>query len=130
MWVEPTIADIAVTVADCIGANDDPSAVRLCLRFFERYEKSDIATRRTMVEKPPAPTGSARFDALLAAVVEYSCARYRERIPAWVDEQRYFLDEFWFVSGLRSLEADAFAHSPISFARRGVFVTEGALTYA
>jgi hypothetical protein len=34
------------------------------------------------------------------------------------------------VSGLRSLHADALVHSPISFARRGVFIAGDALTYA
>ncbi len=50
--------------------------------------------------------------------------------PAWVEDEYRFLDQWWFVSGIKSLHADAIAHSPISFARRGVFITAGALTYA
>ncbi len=50
--------------------------------------------------------------------------------PAWVEDQCRFLQKRWFVSGIRSLHADTIANSPVSFSRRGVFITEGALTYA
>jgi hypothetical protein len=50
--------------------------------------------------------------------------------PAWVDDPSRFLEEWWFVSGLRSLHANALVHSPISFKRRGVFIGEDSLTYA
>jgi len=50
--------------------------------------------------------------------------------PTWVNEPSRFLDTWWFVSELRSLHADALVHTPISFSRRGVFITGDALTYA
>lgn len=67
---------------------------------------------------------------MLAGIVEYACATHLVLAPAWVDAPEYFLDEFWFVSGVKSLHADAMMHGPISFKRRGVFLTQGALTYA
>jgi len=78
----------------------------------------------------PPPTGDVRYDALLAAIVEFICARQSMVAPSWVDDSDRFLSTWWFVSGMLSLHADAIVHSPISFARRGVFVTEDALTYA
>ena len=67
---------------------------------------------------------------MLAAIAEYLCAREGWLAPPWVEDQSRFLDQWWFVSGMRSLHADAIVHSPISFARRGVFITSGALSYA
>jgi hypothetical protein len=75
----------------------------------------------------PVSTGDARYDAMLAAIAEYVCAREGTLAPAWVEDSKRFLSEWWFVSGVRSLHADAIAQSPISFARRGVFITAGAL---
>jgi hypothetical protein len=83
-----------------------------------------------VVDQEPRSTGDACYDALLAAIAEYLCAREGMLAPTWVESPSRFLDQWWFVSGIRSLHADAIVHSPISFARRGVFITAGALTYA
>ncbi len=83
-----------------------------------------------MVTPRPDTTGSARHDALLAGIVEYACATHRVLAPACLNDPEFFLDEFWFVSGIRSLHADAIAYSSISFKRRGVFLNQGALSYA
>jgi hypothetical protein len=83
-----------------------------------------------MVATQPDPSGSSRLDAMLAATVEYSCATHRVAAPLWVNEPEYFLDQFWFVSGIASLEADAMANSPISYARRAIFLNRESLTYA
>ncbi len=83
-----------------------------------------------MVSTPPALVGDRRFDALFAAVAEYLCVGNNIPAPAWVEDECRFLQERWIVSGIRSLHADAIANSPGSFSRRGVFITEGALTYA
>ena len=66
---------------------------------------------------------------MLVGIVEYACATQRILAPAWVNEPVYFLDELCFVSGMKSLHADAIVHSPTSFKRRGAFLTRGALTY-
>ncbi len=86
--------------------------------------------RPLLVADRPDGTGDARFDALLAAIVEHLCTKASLAVPAWANEPSRFLDTWWFVSGLRSLHADALVHSPISFARRGVFIAGDALTYA
>ena len=130
MWQPPTISEVGREVATCLEEGDQRLALRLVLRFFEHYEQAGLDDRTRMVVEAPAETGDQRFDAMLAAVAEYSCAVYEVVPPAWVNEARFFLDEFWFVAGLPGLEADALANSPISFARRGVFVNSGALTYA
>jgi hypothetical protein len=96
----------------------------------EVYDHAPPAERRRLVEDPPAATGDPRYDAFLAAMVEYLRASDGELAPAWVEDPSRFLERWWFVSGLHSFHADAIAHSPISFARRGVFITEAALTYA
>ena len=130
MWIQPSVAEIAEEISQCLAVGDQAMAVRLAFRIVERFDRSSPEVREVMVELEPNLTGSSQFDALLAAVVEYSCAMNGSSPPRWVDHASRFLDHFWFVANLRSLEADALANSPISFTRRGVFVCSGALTYA
>ncbi|HWD53736.1 MAG TPA: hypothetical protein VG346_01385 [Acidimicrobiales bacterium] len=126
----PTIAEVGAAVALCLAESDEASARRLAFRFVEQFDKAAEADRRRMVEVAPLPTGDLRYDALLASVVEYCCVHHDMRPPTWVNEPSRFLEEWWFVSGIRSLHANAVVHSPISFKRRGVFITEDSLTYA
>lgn len=129
-WKENSVRELSDEVSECLAKGDSNGATRLTLRFLERYDKSDWETRNRVTSEPPLTTGSDRYDALLAGIVEFACASHGVVAPSWVNEDPYFLSEWWFVSGIASLHADALVHSPISLARRGVFVTQGALEYA
>jgi hypothetical protein len=130
VWKENSVGDVGEEIAACLAKGDSSSAIRLAFRFLERYDISDWETRRRITADPPVTTGSARYDALVAGIVELACASHGVVAPSWVNDEPYFLNEFWFVSGMKSLHANALVHSPISLARRGVFVTQGALEYA
>jgi hypothetical protein len=129
-----TIQEVAEQIAASLRGGDGErglaEARRLAFSFVEAFDRSMAAARQRMVSERPDSTGDRGFDALLAAIVEHVCAKASIAVPAWVDEPSRFLDTWWFVSGLRSLHADALVHTPISFARRGVFITGDALTYA
>lgn len=129
-YERPSIADVALEIATCLAECDEAAALRLAFRCVELFERAPLGERMYMVAQEPPSTGDARYDAMLAAIAEYLCAREGMLAPAWVEDSRRFLDQWWFVSGIRSLHADAIVHSPISFARRGVFITAGALAYA
>jgi hypothetical protein len=126
----PTVSDVAIDVRRSLERQDEAHARRLVFRFVESYDKAPSMTRPGMIDNEPPPTGDRRFDAFLAALVEYLCAREFGVAPVWVNHPSRFLDQWWFMSGIRSLEANAIVHSPISFKRHGVFITEGSLTYA
>ncbi len=128
--VWPTVSDVALDVRRSLEDDDEAHARRLAFRFVESYDKAPSESRPGMIEREPPATGDGRFDAFLAAIVEHLCAREFETPPAWVGEPNRFLDRWWFMSGIRSLEANAIVHSPISFKRHGVFISEGSLTYA
>jgi hypothetical protein len=129
-YLRPSIADVATEIAACLAEGDGAGALRLAFRCVELYERAPLDERPQVVEREPTSTGDLRYDALLAAIAEYVCARDSVVAPRWVEASERFLGEWWFVSGMKSLYAEAIAHSPISFARRGVFITSGALTYA
>ncbi len=125
----PSIADVAVQIGSCLSEGDEASALRLAFRFVELFEGVPVGERAGLVADEPISTGDTRYDAMLGAIAEYLCARQGMLAPSWVEDSKRFLDQWWFVSGIRSLHADAIAHSPISFGRRGVFITAGALAH-
>jgi len=129
-WKEASVYEVAEEISASLAKGDTNAATRLAFRILERYERSDWETHARIVAERPATTGSDRYDALVAGIVEFACATHQTVAPSWVDEDCYFLREWWFMSGMKSLHADALVHSPISLARRGVFVTQGALDYA
>jgi hypothetical protein len=130
VYQRPSIADVAPEIATCLAEGDEASALRLAFRCVELFDGAPLGEQMHVVDREPPSTGNARYDALLAAIAEYLCAREEVLAPTWVESPSRFLDQWWFVSGIRSLHADAIVHSPISFARRGVFITADALTYA
>ena len=129
-----TIRDLARQITASLSGQEpergQAEARRLAFSFIEVFDRLPIAEGLRIVAEPPDSTGDSGFDALLAAIVEHLCAKASMAAPAWVDEPCRFLDTWWFLSGLRSLHADALVHTPISFARRGLFITGDALTYA
>jgi hypothetical protein len=125
-----TVAEVASEVATSVAEGNDAMAVRLALDFARLFDSQPLDRRAALVAETPQPCGDTRYDALLAAIVEHLCARDGLPVPSWVEEPGRFLDTWWFVSGLPRLHASALVQSPISFARRGVFVCDGALSYA
>lgn len=120
------IAGMAEEVAALLSDDGTPSAWRRLLDFVDDFRESSVPGRRWLVEDPPPSTGDRRFDAAIAALVEFLCTEAGTSFPGWTDEPERFAEPWWFVSGLEGFEAMAFRDSPISFARHGVFVNEGA----
>ena len=129
-WKSPDIHEVATEALHCLTKGDTRTTFCAVARFLGFYGKADWPTRNRMVAPRPDSTGITRQDAMVAGVVEYACDTRRVRAPGWFKEPQFFLDEFWFVSAMRSLHVDAIVHGPLSFKRRGVFSTRGALGYA
>ncbi|MHB8438957.1 MAG: hypothetical protein ACYDD4_07325 [Acidimicrobiales bacterium] len=123
------IGDVASEIAVALQHGDHDQARRCAFRAMEHYLDTDFEVRHCLVGDEPPLTGDERYDALLAGVVEHSCARREETAPEWVHDRVRFLRTWWFVSGDRGLHGEAFVHSPISFKRRGVFVTREELSH-
>src|SRR4029077_3153150 len=74
-YTAPRILDVGTEVASCLAAGDEHSAIRIAFRFVEIFDRAPASDRQGLVTVPPRPSGDARYDALLAAVTEYACAR-------------------------------------------------------
>jgi hypothetical protein len=80
-----------------------------------------------MWQVEPPSTGDVRVDAALAALAEHLARRDGWSAPTWTRESRREAEPWWFVTDLRGMHPRALVESPLSFRRRGVFITRGAL---
>jgi hypothetical protein len=86
----------------------------------------EAASRR--FEEEPAQTQSAEVDAALAALAEHLARQDGWTPPTWARQPGRYSAHWWFVTPLRGMHATALQESPLSFRKRGVFVTAGALS--
>ncbi len=122
-----------VQIADLLSGRrhpERPEKVREdgCLRVvldlrdgLRRAGREDLLSR---VAAPPSLTGEARWDALLAAVVEDECARKNVAPPRWTSDPRRFTKPFWYLSKVPTLHDWELANAPGAFVRHGVLAAE------
>ncbi len=117
------IADLAIRIT----SEDDPLLWFSVAEFLTEYGFEDRSSRHTLLEERPAPSGSPRIDALLAALAEHLAIHDGAEPSAWVEEPSCFLDRFWFPTNTAAARADAMVQAPASFVRRGIFIERTSL---
>jgi transcriptional regulator with XRE-family HTH domain len=121
----PSVAELSAAVDKELRAGQSQDGWRLVWEFLDDDSGADDREVIFTVSEPPRPAGDRRADALAAALAEYVCVRRQLVPPAWTQVPIEVVP-WWFVSDKR-FHALALRESPISFARRGIFVTAGAL---
>ena len=106
---------------------DRAAAFREITELMRHWDYIPLEKKYAAVAQKPVTTRQARFDALLAGVVEMLCLRSGVPSPAWVRDPEYYLEQFEWFTQVRSLEALAFANTPPPIALHGVFVDERSL---
>lgn len=119
------LADLASPLHDALTGTGAVLPWRLVAEFLDDDAHADDHEAELVVSEAPDPTGDPRVDALMAALAEYLCVRRGLIPPAWT-QMSVEAVPWWFVAG-SAFSAMAIRESPISFARRGVFITAGAL---
>ncbi|MBA3561945.1 MAG: hypothetical protein H0W35_04385 [Actinobacteria bacterium] len=89
--------------------------------FLDQVSRRDQVELAELIRECPAPSGSAKADALLAGAAEHLAAVKSLPCPGWVRDPERFLDSFWFVSDVPGFRATALAQTPIALKRRGIF---------
>ncbi len=117
-----SLADLASTIVDDLGADEEPNAIRLLFGFADDFRGSPRPGRIALIEVEPPPTGDRRFDAALAGAAEFFAAEDGIRVPAWVHGDQRFVEPWWFVASRPAFHAYTLAQTPAVFARHGVFI--------
>lgn len=118
-----SLAEIAGTVRrDITEGVPRTDSVRLLFGFADDFRGSDHAGKAALIAQEPPPTGDRGFDAALAGVAEFFAAEAGLTAPVWVNNPGRFAAPWFFVASKPAFHAYVLAHTPIVFARRGVFM--------
>lgn len=116
----------ALGVALGSRSRDEPDEIwRLVGEFLDDDKGADDEEFASSLLDPPLPTGKQWADALVSAVGEFLSVERRMAPPPWIQAPIEVVP-WWFVAGDR-FAPRALVESPPSFARRGIFITRGAL---
>ncbi|MDE1995591.1 MAG: hypothetical protein KGI75_24035 [Rhizobiaceae bacterium] len=85
------------------------------------YVACSAEERRAGVDDEPPLSGDERFDALVGAIGEHLCRRWRLGIaPVWTENPARFLKRPWFL-GSERMKPVYLAESPSAYRRRFIF---------
>ena len=98
------------------------AAIRVALQLASDLQAADAALRVALCVTPPALTGDARLDALLAGVVDHELSRDGLPVPAWVAEDSRVLSTPWDLEPVPSLRPAARRRTSAALRRHGVFL--------
>jgi hypothetical protein len=118
-------AELSHALGERLRAGETSDAWRLVAEFIDDDRGGDELEFALVVADAPTSTGERRADALVAAIVEYLSVKRGLVPPSWT-QTSLEVTPWWFVAG-EGFRALALRESPPSFARRGIFITSGAL---
>lgn len=117
-----TAADCAERVGLRLAQGDVANAERTVLQFAADLQHADLPLRVALCITPPASSGDPRFDAYIAAVVEWSLSEYALLRPQWLDDPSRSLAIPWDIERVPVLQAEARRVTPDAFIRHGVYL--------
>jgi transcriptional regulator with XRE-family HTH domain len=118
-------AELGQALGPPLRAGEVSDAWRLVAEFLDDDRGADDLEFALVVADAPISTGEHRADALVAATVEHLSVKRGLVPPSWT-QGTLEVTPWWFVAG-DGFRALALRESPPSFARRGIFITSGAL---
>ena len=123
---EPDVTITANVLANYVGAlreeSDDAWRARIVLHDFGMvWQHASAAEREVLVTTEPEPF-DPRWDAFLAAYVEYLCYHAELRAPEWVFGPGRHLAQFWFPGPRFPRErAATILTTPAAFEAHGIW---------
>ncbi len=92
--------------------------------FLDEWRREDVKDRGELVAVPLASSESFdhhQWAAFFSAMVEHLCIHDGLPIPAWVENERFVLEDPWFLYPGWRLTAWQLATTPPSFKKRNIF---------
>lgn len=122
--------EAALDVAEHLAVADEASAFREVLQLSDDLAASSPDIRVALAVTPPPTTKDARYDALLAGVVDYWLEQCSAPRPSWLEEPTRRVDHRWVVEPLPELHDAALQATPPALLRHGVVLAESELRSA
>ena len=123
-----TVADAADAVYEWLRKAEPNRAYRELIQLNDDLAAEHGALRVALTVAPPAMVGDRRFDAFIAALVEYRLRSERLPIPEWISEPGRRLEEEWIVDEFAAHDIKAVTPKP--FRDRRIFLDPAELESA
>jgi transcriptional regulator with XRE-family HTH domain len=120
-------AEAGGIIGEWLADDDEDAALRAFLRYSDDLAATTGVDRVVLAAAEPPPTGSAIWDAALAAVTEYWLERERLPKPTWVDHEDRTLPEATPLMVNRWTSTRAIRDVPESFRKHRLLVDESTL---
>jgi transcriptional regulator with XRE-family HTH domain len=117
-----TASAAALEIHSFLAARDDAGALRVVWQLASDLQSAEPALRVALCITPPASTGDARFDALLAGIVDHLLDNDDLPRPSWLSEPWRTLVEPWDVEPVPTLRARARQVTPPTLVSHGVYL--------
>lgn len=127
-----SVAGLAQRIRDDLASDPDDitTPVRRAGELVARFGRADGGARRRVLAARPVPTGSARWDALLAGLAEWLAVSVDMDPPGWVFDRGRYLERAWWVAPMPSMRAWEYAGTPMALKLRGVYLHRDSLAAA
>lgn len=129
LFLLPTTSSSAASWANAIydelrsARHSERVAFRALIGLSDELAAASGPLRVALCVAAPASTGDARYDAAIAAIVDYHLTRDRLPRPDWVREPSRVLDTAWEVSPYTDI-----SDVPAVFRRHGVLLAKSELS--
>lgn len=122
-------AGLAEGIRERLGRSEPTTATfREVVQFIDDARAIPAEDLRDAVEQEPLSTGDRRWDAVIAAAVDWVCSAQNVAPPRWTSAARWRVPApGWVVSPHERLHEVIRAETPPEFARHGVYVDQASL---
>jgi transcriptional regulator with XRE-family HTH domain len=117
----PTVTEAASSIGAHLTAGDEGGARIELVRFADRLAGVAADVRVALCVSRPPTTGDLRFDAALAATIEYLLADRGLPVPSWARAAPAAPERLYLVPN-PAIRRQVEAETPEPFRRRNVFV--------
>lgn len=100
--------------------------IQLLDDYESRRRHEGQAAAAELFSAEPPRTGDGRVDAAFAALAEHLARRDGWPVPKWATADSRYTPDWWFVTDFVGFDPLALRESPLSFRKRGIFVTADA----
>jgi len=121
---KPSVAEFALTIGKALQEKKASKAFRLIIQLSDNLKEVEPEICLALCASPAPSTGSSRYDALLAGLIEYSLKQRKLPVPKWVQQESKVLPERWIVDHFERDEKRLVESTPRAFLRRNVLIDE------
>jgi len=118
-----SVQEFALEISTSLAQKKPERALRLLIEFVNRCHKLDRDEFLFATSIKPISTGDQRYDALIAATVEYLHSDRKLARPNWVVTNRFKLREPWIVDRHATKSDNLERTTPKQFLDRNILIS-------